>query len=64
MTFSDGEGLGTVRLDPALFHEDETLLIVVGTREGTTIRSVSSRLVTQVPACSVPNIGGGPSVHA
>lgn len=64
MTFSDREGLGTVHFDPALFHEDETLLIVVGTREGTTIRSVSSRLVTQVPACSVPNIGGGPPAHA
>ncbi|OWA01466.1 hypothetical protein B9W64_36325 [Streptomyces sp. CS159] len=64
MTFSDAEGLGTVHFDPALSHEDETLLIVVGTREDTAIRSVSSRLVTQVPACSVPNVGGGPPAHA
>ncbi|MFD8427076.1 hypothetical protein ACFV1R_05655 [Streptomyces coelicoflavus] len=64
MTFSDGEGLGIVHFDPARIHEDETLPIVVGTQEDTTIRSVSSRLVTQVPACSVPNIGGGPPAHA
>ncbi|MDX3321204.1 hypothetical protein PV415_30315 [Streptomyces sp. ME03-5684b] len=64
MTFSDADGPGSVHFDPDLIHENETLLIVVGTREDTTIRSLSSRLVTQVPACSVPNIGGGPPAHA
>ncbi|MFJ4276227.1 hypothetical protein ACIP29_37430 [Streptomyces coelicoflavus] len=34
MTFSIEEGPGTVHFDPALIHEDETLLIVVGRARG------------------------------
>ncbi|GGL86053.1 hypothetical protein GCM10010095_83530 [Streptomyces anthocyanicus] len=64
VTFPDAESPGTVHFDPDLIHEDETLLIVVGTREDDTIRSVSSRLVTKVPECSVPSTGGGPAAHA
>ncbi|MEU9189557.1 hypothetical protein AB0D14_34450 [Streptomyces sp. NPDC048484] len=64
MTFSDSEPPWTARIHPDLIHDGETLLIVAESKDDGTTRAVSSRLVTKVPACSVPGIGGGPDAHA
>ncbi|MFF6995909.1 hypothetical protein ACFY93_13285 [Streptomyces sp. NPDC008313] len=64
MTFSDSEPSWQAHIHPDLIHDGETLLIVAESEDDGTTRAVSSRLVTKVPACSVPGIGGGPDAHA
>lgn len=41
-----------------------TLLIVAEFGEDNSTKAVSFRLVSKVPKCSVPGIGGGPGAHA
>ncbi|MGP4010906.1 hypothetical protein [Streptomyces sp. 4N124] len=64
MTFSDSEAPWMGHIHPDLIHDGETLLLVAESRDDGTTRAVSSRLVTKVPTCSVPGIGGGPDAHA
>ncbi|WP_128377621.1 hypothetical protein [Streptomyces cavernae] len=47
-------------IDPDLIRDGETLLIVADFRDDDSVLSVSYRLVSKVPTCSEPWIGGGP----